>query len=74
MIIYHISLLIRKNKLPKEDEYPLIPNQPQADEIEVIHSVIELPKPDDHSPPPKVNIGEIEVCVLSASSDYQYTT
>ena len=56
VIIYHVALLARKNKSPKEDEYPLIPSQSQADETEVTHSVIEISRPHDQSPPPEVKL------------------
>ena len=57
VIIYHVSLLVRKDKLPEEvNEYPLAPIQP----AEVTHSVIEIPKPRDQSPPPETNSDEAE--------------
>ena len=34
------------------NEYPLVPVQPAA-KAEVTHSVIEIPKPRDQSPPPE---------------------
>ena len=71
VIIYHVYLLVRKDQLPKEvDEYPLVPVQPTQAE-EVTCSVIEIPKPCDHSPPPEVNFDEIEVRQLTATPVYQ---
>ena len=71
VIIYHVSLLVRKDKLPEEmNEYPMAPVQPK-DKAEVTHSVIELPKPQDQSPPPQANSDEVEVKVLTATPVYQ---
>ena len=71
VIIYHVSLLVRKDKLPEEmNEYPMAPVQPK-DKAEVTHSVIELPKPRDQSPPPQANNDEVEVKVLTATPVYQ---
>ena len=67
VIIYHVSLLVRKNRLPEEvNEYLLAPVQPK-DKAEVTHSVIELPKPRDQSPPPQANSDKVEVKVLTAT-------
>ena len=71
VIIYHVSLLVRKDKLPEEmNEYPMAPVQPK-DKAEVTHSVIELPKPRDQSPPPQANNDEVEVKVPTATPVYQ---
>ena len=71
VIIYHVSLLVRKNKPRQEvDEYPMAPVQPK-NKAEVTHSVIELPKPRDQSPPPQANSDEVEVKVLTATPVYQ---
>ena len=71
VIIYHVSLLVRKNKPRQEvDEYPMAPIQPK-NKAEVTHSVIELPKPCDQSPPPQANSDEVEVKVLTATPVYQ---
>ena len=72
VIIYHVSLLVRKDKLPEEmNEYPMAPVQPKV-KAEVTHSVIELPKPCDQSPPPQAyNNDEIEVKLLTATPVYQ---
>ena len=52
VIIYHMYLLVRMDRLPMEvDEYPLVPVQPTQAK-EVTYSVIEITKPRDHSPPP----------------------
>ena len=50
-IIYHVTLLIKKER-PADDlnEYPLAPVNPAN--AEVTHSVIEPPKRDDQDPPP----------------------
>ena len=52
--MYHVYLLVRKDRLHGEEvnEYPVAPVQPAA-KAEVTHSVIELPKPRDQSPPPE---------------------
>ena len=54
VIIYHVYLLVRKDRPRGEEvnEYPLAPVQPAA-KAEVTHSVIEIPKPRDQSPPPE---------------------
>ena len=71
VIIYHVSLLVRKDRLPEEvNEYPMAPVQPK-DKAEVTHSVIELPKPRDQSPPPQANSDEMEIKVLTATPVYQ---
>ena len=71
VIIYHVSLLVRKDRLPEEmNEYLMAPVQPK-DKAEVTHSVIELPKPCDQSPPPQANNDEVEVKVLTATPVYQ---
>ena len=71
VIIYHMSLLVRKNMPRQEvDEYPMAPIQPK-NKAEVTHSVIELPKPCDQSPPPQANSDEVEVKVLTATPVYQ---
>ena len=70
VIIYHVYLLVRKDQPTEEvNEYPLAPVQPAK--AEVTHSVIELPKPRDQSPPPEVNFDEIEVKELTATPVYQ---
>ena len=68
VIIYHVSLLVRKDKLPEEvnSEYPLTPVQTK-DKAEVTHSVIEIPKPRDQCPLMKANSDEVEVKVLTAT-------
>ena len=56
-IIYHIFLIVKKNKRPKkeegEDGVPLAPVQPTN--VEITHSVIEIAQPCDDSPPPQFN-------------------
>ena len=56
-IIYHIFLLVKKDKRPKkeegEDGVPLAPVQPTN--VEITHSVIEIAQPCDDSPPPQSN-------------------
>ena len=70
VIIYHVYLLVRKDQPTEEvNEYPLAPVQPAK--AEVTHSVIELPKPCDQSPPSEVNFDEIEVKELTAIPVYQ---
>ena len=59
-IIYHVFLLVRKDKHPKEEDgLVLAPVQPAN--AEVTHSVIEIPKPCDESPPPQPNRNEATV-------------
>ena len=66
VIIYHVSLLVRKNKpLQEVNEYLLAPAEPA--ETEVTYSIIELPKTHDQSPPPQANSDEVEVKVLTAT-------
>jgi hypothetical protein len=53
VIIYHVYLLVRKDQPRRGEElneYPLAPVQPAKDEV--THSVVEIPKPRDQSPPP----------------------
>ena len=70
VIIYHVSLLVRKNKpLSEVNEYLLAPVEPA--ETEVTYSIIELPKPRDQSPPLEANSDEVEVKVLTATPVYQ---
>ena len=70
-IIYHVSLLVRKDRLPEEvNEYSMAPVQPK-DKAEVTHSVIELPKPRDQSPPPQANSDEVEIKILTTTPMYQ---
>ena len=71
VIIYHMYLLVRKYQPPAEEvnEYPLAPVQPAKPEV--THSIIELPNPCDQSPPPEVNLDEIEVKELTATPVYQ---
>ena len=71
VIIYHVSLLVRKNKLPEEvNEYPMTPVK-SKDKAEVTHSAIEIPKCRDWCPLSQANIDEIEVKVLTATPVYQ---
>ena len=66
VIIYHVSLLVRKNKpLPEVNEYLLAPVEPA--ETEVTYSIIELLKPCDQPPPLEANNDEVEVKVLTAT-------
>ena len=61
MIIYHVYLLARRD-LPRGEEvgeYPLALVQPAK--AEVTHSVIEILKPRDQSPPPEANTDQIVV-------------
>ena len=53
VIIYHAYLLVRKDQPQgeEENEYPLVPVQLATADSEVTHSVIEIPKPCDQSPP-----------------------
>ena len=62
VIVYHVYLLVRKDHTrPGEEvkEYPLAPVQPGKDEV--TFSFIEIPKPQDQSPPPEENNDQIEV-------------
>ena len=59
-IIYHVFLLVRKDKQPKEEDgMVLVPVQPTN--AEVTHSVIEIPKPCDEGPSPQANSNEATV-------------
>ena len=59
-IIYHVFLLVRKDKHPKEEDgVVLVPVQPAN--AEVTHSVIEIPRPCVESPPPQANSNEATV-------------
>ena len=59
-IIYHVFLLVRKDKHPKEEDgVVLAPAQPAN--AEITHSVIEISKPCDDSPPPQANSNEATV-------------
>jgi hypothetical protein len=76
VIIYHVYLLVRKDQPRRGEElneYPLAPVQPTAKD-EVTHSVVEIPKPRDQSPPPaEVNIDQIEAkeIISTATPVYQ---
>ena len=57
-----MHLLVRKD-FPRGEEVnecPLAPVQPAKTAV-VTHSVIEMPKPWDQSPPPEANSDQIEV-------------
>ena len=69
VIIYHVSVLVRKDKLPEEVNENLL-TPVQSVEAEVTHSFIE--SPHDQSPPPKANIEEIEVKVLTCTNTPVY--
>ena len=70
-IIYHIFLLIKKDKCPKEEEgengVPLGPIQPTN--VEITHSVIEIAQPCDESPPPQSKYTDGAQIMM----DYMYT-
>ena len=72
VIIYHVYLLVSKDRPPEEvEEYLLAPLQPAK--AEVTHTVIELPKPRDPSPLPEANNDKIEVkqLICTATPVYQ---
>lgn len=72
VIIYHMYLLVGKDRPPEEvEEYLLAPLQPAK--AEVTHTVIELPKPRDPSPLPEANNDKIEVkeLICTATPVYQ---
>ena len=73
VIVYHMSLLIRKNKPPEEaEEFLLAPVQPANTEHEVTYSIVE--RPSDQSPPPEeVDIDGIVVRELSGGETPVYT-
>ena len=72
VIIYHVSLLINRDKSPENvEEYPLAPAPVQPANAEVTHTLIEIPKPYDQSPPLEANNNEIEVKELIATPVYQ---
>ena len=67
VIAYHIFLLVRKDKCPKEEKEEddgilLVPVQPaNTADSEITHSVIEIPQPRNESPPPQANTDEAEI-------------
>ena len=70
VIIYHVTLLIKKDSLLREEMnmYPLTPVQPTNDEV--THTVIELPKCDQDSPrAPKVE--QVDIEGLAITPPYQ---
>ena len=74
VVIYHVYLLVRKDHLwlgEEMNEYPLVPVQPDKDEV--TFSVVEIPKPRDQSPTPEENNDQIEVkeIVCTATPVYQ---
>ena len=73
VIVYHIYLLVRKDKPPEEaEEFLLAPVQPANTEHEVTYSIVECPI--YHSPPPEeVNIDAIVVRELSGRETLVYT-
>ena len=72
-VIYHIFLLIKKDKRPKkeegEDGVPLAPVQPTNDEI--THSVIEIPQPCDESTSAPLQSNYTDGAQIT--TDYMYT-
>ena len=69
VIIYHVSLLVRKDKPPEMNEYLMAPVQSAKNE-NVTYSIIELPKPRDLSPPPKAKNNVIKVQELIVTPEY----
>ena len=67
VIAYHIFLLVRKDKCPKEEKEEddgilLVPVKPaNTADSEITHSVIEIPQPRNESPPPQANTDEAEI-------------
>ena len=72
VIIYHVSLLVRKDKPDAErlNEYALTPVQ--SAKGEVTHSTVEFAKPRDQSPQPKVGIDRMEVREITTTSEATY--
>ena len=69
VIVYNISLLIKRDNPPKRvNVYPRAPIQ--SVKTEVTHSVIEIPKPRSQSLPPEFNFDEIEVRELTGTPAY----
>ena len=78
VIVYHVYLLVRKDQPRSQlqwgeelNEYLLAPVQPGK--AEVTFSVIEISKPQDQSPPPEENNGQIEAkeIICMATPVYQ---
>ena len=74
-IIYHMYLLVRKDRPQGEEanEYYLLAPLVQPAKAEVTHTVVEIPKLHDHSPPSDDNNDQIEVkeLVCTATPVYQ---
>ena len=62
LIIYHVSMLIiiRKAKLPEEEEHCLVLDPVQPVRAIVTHTSVEIPNCHDQSPPPESNRNEAE--------------
>ena len=61
VIAYHVYLLIRKHRPPREtSEYALALIQPARADSEITYSIVELPNPHDQDPPPEANRDEAE--------------
>ena len=73
VIIYHVYLLVRKDQPPEEvNEYPLAPGQVQRAKADVTHSVIEILKPRDQSPPSEAVSDDIKVKELICTATPVY--
>ena len=69
---YWLAMVIKDRSRREEvNEYLLVPVQP-ATEVEVTHTVIEIPQPHDQTPPPEVNNDQIEVKELLCTATPQY--
>ena len=71
VIIYHVYLLVRKDQLQRGEEVNEYPLAPVA-KPEVTHSVIEIPKPRDQSPPPEDKCDQIEIKELTCTATPVY--
>jgi hypothetical protein len=74
VIIYHVYLLVRKDQSQGGEEVngyvQLAPVQPAKDEV--THSVIEIPKPHDQSPPPEDKCDQLEIKELTCTATPVY--
>ena len=71
VIIYHVYLLVRKDQLQRGEEVNEYSLAPVA-KPEVTHSIIEIPKPRDQSPPPEDKCDQIEIKELTCTATPVY--
>ena len=71
VIIYHVHLLVRKDQPQRGEEVNEYPLAPVA-KAKVTHSVVEIPKPRDQSPPPEDKCDQIEIKELTCTATPVY--